>query len=312
MIQNIPLGSTDTKELNYLEETLNQNNPTQYGFNMLDKIFDTGNGVIKDTEKTLQLKSLRSEIFNLRITDSKLLPKIILKIAQLSSVGFLLKLNGFEKFCHHYCKKFGFDLPENEQKKNSEKLSTSRRHVKLVEEMVKDCFLNLEELWKQLFISHSSKMIFLKKLAYSDQFSKFFKLLNSEIEHLLEVKDINKRAVELMDLREMLRQDFMDLSYHYRNLSDVKKFVSNDKVTECVYQIRRVSKDILSYLNTFRKQNGSESTLLIKYYGIGMDVIAKIDLWEIDYVKKVDHQYRQMFDMQARGGYGVANNNRIY
>lgn len=186
---------------NLLDETLNKNNPTQFGFSMLDKIFDTGNGIIRDTEKTLQLKSLRNEIQKLRVDDSKLLPKTIVKISQFSSGRFLMKLQGFKKFSHHYCKKFGFDLPYE----SGEQLSTNSRHFKIVEEMVKDCFLNLEELWKATFTSHSAKLHFLKKLATSETFKLYFQALNGEIEHLIAVKEQNKRAIELMDLREMLK-----------------------------------------------------------------------------------------------------------
>ena len=247
------LASTDNNGLkNYLDETLNQKNPTKFGFNMLDKIFETSNGVLKDTEKTLQLKNLRTEIQSLRVRDSKLLPKIILKISKLSSTGFLTKLEGFEKFSHHYCKKFGFDLREEDRYLSNEKIPTERRHIKLVEEMVKDCFLNLEELWKQLYISHGSKMKFLKRLAYANNFTKFFQGLNLEIETMSKLKTTNSRIIELMDLREMLKTDFMDLSYHYRSLKQVKKFVQNSKVRECVFQIRSVSKDILAYLKAFK------------------------------------------------------------
>ena len=266
------------EEMGILEDL----NPSQYGFNMIDKIFDTSNGVIRDNDKTLQLKSLRNEISKLRVSDAKLLPKVIVKISEMSSISFLLKLKGFEKFCKHYCKKFNFEAQIGQEQQND--LSSSRKHVRLVEEMVKDCFLNLEDLWKQLFVSHRSKLNFLKNLSRSGHFSRYFQNLNQEIEHLLKLKEVNSRAVELMDLREMLRSDFDELTCHYKDLKDVKIFNRDEKVNECVYQIRRVSKDILSYLRKFDPNNHN---LLIKYYGIGMDVIAKLDLWEIDYVTNV-------------------------
>jgi hypothetical protein len=163
--------------------------------------------------------------------------------------------------------------------------------------MVKDCFLNLEELWKVTFTSHGAKLHFLKKLSNCETFKLYFQTLNEEIEHLIIVKEQNKRAIELMDLRELLKQDFMDLSYHYRTLKDIKFFVKDRKVRECVYQLKRVSKDILSYLNKFESEN---QPILIKFYGIGIDVIAKLDLWEIDYVTKVEKQYTEMFNLEDR------------
>lgn len=101
-----PSTSQRTNNLEFFEESLNQKNPTQFGFNILDRIFDTSNGVIKDSQKSLQLKNLRQEIISLKLQDEKLLPKTILKIAQLSSKSFLLKIDGFQAFCSHYCKKF--------------------------------------------------------------------------------------------------------------------------------------------------------------------------------------------------------------
>ena len=192
-------------EFNFLEESLNKNNPTEFGFNMLDKVFQTDNGIVQDSEKTLKLKKLRSEILNLRVSDNKLLPKVILKIAKLNSLSFLMKLQGFEYFCTHYCKKFGFELEVDTYAEPGERLSTARRHIKLVEDMIKDCFVNLEEMWKYLYFSHSSKMSFLQKLAVSNNFSEFFQQLNDELEKLIKLKEINKHCVELVDLRELLK-----------------------------------------------------------------------------------------------------------
>lgn len=62
--------------------------------------------------------------------------------------------------------------------------------------------------------------------------------------------------------------------------------------------MRRINKEILAYVlhvsNTDQNKKDGELKSL-KYFGIGIDVVAKMDLWEIDYIAQVEAEYRVLF-----------------
>ena len=85
----------------------------------------------------------------------------------------------------------------------------------------------------------------------------------------------------------------MELTYSYRNLADVSKFDKDPRIVECVRNIDGVGNDMLLFNENF-VSNNYDSQYLIKYFGIGLDVISKIDIWEIEYLVTMAQEFRTL------------------
>jgi hypothetical protein len=101
-------------------------------------------------------------------------------------------------------------------------------------------------------------------------------------------------------VREAAKLEFSDACIFYRNINEIREFVGAEHVKNCIYAIKKISKKILEYASSCGTgsikplRSGVENESL-KYYGIGVDVIAKLDLWEIDYIAQVEAEYRILF-----------------
>ena len=153
--------------------------------------------------------------------------------------------------------------------------------------MVKDSFIGLEDLWKKLMVSQHSKMKFLKELANSKDFESFYQTLGKELEGLVDYNSKHSKLIDLLASRDKAKQEFYDLCIFYRNINQIREFLGSDHTKNCIFTLKKTGKQILSYMQTIGGSTGQKWNVQsesLKYYGIGVDVIAKLDLWEIDYI----------------------------
>lgn len=68
------------------------------------------------------------------------------------------RIPGFEEFCVSYSRK----IASQERPEIAFKETGMARAIEIGENLVKDSFIGLEDLWKRLMISQHSKMKFLK------------------------------------------------------------------------------------------------------------------------------------------------------
>lgn len=239
-------------------ENISTNLPSYSNYfdvNILDLIFNEDNGLLEDTEKTRKLKALRNDINNIWIRDNKLFPKIVSKLEYLSNMNFLRNLDGV----------------------------WSKKKMKInLENYVKEKFNLVENLWKDNFVSYQCKLKFLRELKKVKKLKIYLNRIKDEIHSLKIFKEKNNELLQSLGIRETVKNRFVSLCSKYKSREQLKDMLGNLEGKGYLDQLKFISSSILRLVRQLKSRG------VKKYRGVSIEALVKLDLWEIDYVKKME------------------------
>lgn len=229
--------------------------------NLLKSIFLVNE---KDDANTVSLKRLRQHINQLREKDAKFKVSYEDKLNKLQSKSYLVAI--LEK-----CKK----LIRTEYIQEIEHIQSKMQE--------------LENLWNTLFTGYEQRLYLLTKIMSSrDENSDDFLLrlktnISLEIDFLTDKMNSKKYMLELLNQREKVKVKIYQTSRRYKEQFELKDLVGELK--GFLSTLKNLNLRILGEIEKMKKVGVKESEL--KVYGIKFELLARIDIWEEDYMRKV-------------------------
>ena len=227
---------------------------------MLDAVYEDST-LITD-EKSTQMKSLRHRIAAFEIKDQILTPKYQSKLKMISFRPISIPASS-----NH-----------NKETNQHEYL------VKLIE--------MLDELFKQMFFTMSSRLEILTSIESSDSTSARISKVVSVIDHLRSVGSKNSDLITLMTRREAVRVQIEQIAMNYTSISSISKF--NSASSSAYKLLRSVNKEILSFFHRSQTGNKPKKSVPIQYYGFDVQDLISCDFWEEDHLRRVEGRLKAM------------------
>lgn len=217
----------------------------------------------KDDANTISLKKLRDQINILREKDHKYKQSYKEKIEKLTSQGYL---HCILKQCDNL---------------------VSKNHPKEVEDIQKK-LIELEELWDTLFTGYEQRLYLLNKIMSSkdDNFKDFYLRLKTnislEIDFLNDKISSKKHLLAMLEEREKVKIEIYEASKKYKKHEELKNMVT--EMRGSLAALKNLNLRILGEVERMKKSGSKESDL--KVFGIKFDLLARVDIWEEDYMRK--------------------------
>ena len=197
------------------------------------------------------MKRLRREIEATNTADTLLLPKVIGKLGYLSS-DFLKRLAGYTTQDKERC------------------------------EYISELFIIIEKVWKEVFMSYEGKLDFLETLEKCSDLADFSGRLKLEIDYLMDFKVKHGKFLGMLKKREMVKSQILNIAEGFRDLKEIGEM--NRALSSCNNLLRRILKDLIREVEKLRRRDED----MIKYRGVDVDVLVRLDYWELEFLKKVE------------------------
>ena len=258
---------------------------------LIDQLFSVGEG---DERQIIGLKNLRAEIKNFETKDKNLIPKYNKKMEYFCSKKFIL--NNVDLGAGHNA-----DLKIQEMNKT-----------------IKQSIIKLEKLWDECFINYQKRTKFLVRL--EDKEDKFqsrkvkdgssFELLRDiesvltvEIERMKSQSNSHQPIYLMLKRREEIKEEINRIAGMYYEGDSLKAMANDLKPMlgllrglngRVLNQISKIDK-YRSGLGDSSRGGGSRSREVgdsrFRVLGVNFEVMARLDLWEDDYMRKKAEAY---------------------
>lgn len=230
-----------------------------------------------DNKKTTHYKALRQDTLDHLLQDDFLISQYVGKIAFLSSDKFLERIAGIE------------ELQNPQVNMHSLGMGQEEFNLKLALEnwdFFKTLLIRLEQAWKDTFTSYQHRLEFLKRVEKLWDYRELCSRVKLEIEYLEDFKDRNYQLLMLMRKREMLKAQILNISSNFSKKVQISQL--NRELSSQFTVLRTVLKSILKHTEAIKRNKKTE---MVQYRGLDMDVLLKVDFWELEYLKKCEGRY---------------------
>lgn len=219
----------------------------------------------KDDANTVSLKNLRNQINTLREKDEKFKQSYLEKLQKLQSTSYLQEIL---KKCQ-----------------NSKNEILAKSEISFIQNKLNQ----LEDIWNTLFTSYEQRLYLLTKIMstkdenYSDFLLRLKTNISLEIDFLTDKINSKKLLLDLLNEREKVKIVIYEASRRYKTQSELKDMV--DEVKDSLFKLKNLNLKILGEIEKMKKNGVKESEM--KVYGIKFELLARIDIWEEDYMRKI-------------------------
>ena len=165
-------------------------------------------------------------------------------------------------------------------------------------ERINDGVERVLELAQDLFLSSTEKgQIF--DCIFGNQIADDHKIVvmsrcSKEIGRLEGIKQSNTDLLDLLTQRQSLRTQLETIAAEYQDLSNLKDF--NRSVSSIYVLLRAVDKKVYGLL--YRQQKSAVKTFLRTYYGQLIMELISFDMWEEEYIHKLEGRQKAALRMR--------------
>lgn len=223
----------------------------------------------KDDANTVSLKRLREHINNLREKDEQFKQCYEDKMENLASKEFLASVLDGRKKDQEIENSIDFYNPD---------IASIQSKLVL-----------LEDLWNGLFTGYEQRLYLLSKIMShkDDNFDDFLLRLETnislEIDFLKDKTGSKKHLLDLLNKREKVKVQIHETSLKYDDKDELENLIK--EVGGALSALKTLNLKILGEIERMKKKGVKETDL--KVFGIKFDLLARIDIWEEDYMRKV-------------------------